>query len=673
MSNDFKYVNFCKTVVGSGFLIEKDRLGDAVRRALEHDANAPLFRTVQLYDESAKKYFDDHGESLKGYSGTTWSDIVPIDIDCERDPVVSLRITKALTKALLQCDVLDTEFRVAFSGKKGFHIVIPQPILGFPPSQQLGKQMNAFVENFVKSADIPEDLAGEQIFDPAMYSARRLFRIAGSRHQDTGLMKVYVPVAAILDENMDYIMAVAKGGEDECNEYIRPTESNTALRNFWPTAESEKLKRQAKISLPVKYEGPGASGAEGEFRPDQRVCMQRILNMSMGPNSGRNETAIRLASHYAGLGTPSAIVDQIMTTWNDANSAPLPQHEIKEIVRKALAHNYYFGCDDVILKKHCTTNCFKYSGFVEAIQAESGGEKLIKAAPDMAMEYKRVMTENRFITTGIPELDSYVRGVAPGEVIGIIARTAVGKTTVAMFMMMQIAIATGKHVLMLQQELGDTLIWERMAAMITKVDGPALEAVFRRCQAKADMTEYEALETATCAALDKIHHCTLSSLSTARKVEIIKKFQEQYGKENIACVFEDYLGLGEEAGRSTYESVSRLAKGVKRGVAKVCDVPYFVLTQVARGEKEDGSTPLTMHSARDSGAIEESMDVMIGVSRPGYGKLTGDDHMLFQILKSRRGGAGNEFKLKWHKRYGLFESYLGGPPQQSFYEPRDRE
>ena len=71
------------------------------------------------------------------------------------------------------------------------------------------------------------------------------------------------------------------------------------------------------------------------------------------------------------------------------------------------------------------------------------------------------------------------------------------------------------------------------------------------------------------------------------------------------------------------------------------------LCQVSRAGGDDGSQRLTINSARESGAIEESADFLLGLYR---GDLKGDDRTItVQILKNRKGQQGIEFTFEFDK------------------------
>jgi DNA primase len=101
---------------------------------------------------------------------------------------------------------------------------------------------------------------------------------------------------------------------------------------------------------------------------------------------------------------------------------------------------------------------------------------------------------------------------------------------------------------------------------------------------------------------------------------------------------------------SSYEEFSENARSIKQ-MAKRLNCLMFVLAQTNRSGG-DGSEPLTMDAARDTGAIEESGDYVLGVYRPSAkAEVSEDDkkanpdfefEYYLQYLKNRWGGVGKD-------------------------------
>jgi replicative DNA helicase len=124
----------------------------------------------------------------------------------------------------------------------------------------------------------------------------------------------------------------------------------------------------------------------------------------------------------------------------------------------------------------------------------------------------------------------------------------------------------------------------------------------------------------------------------------------------VGVVGIDYLGLMDGPGSNTYETISRLATGTKN-VAKLLDIPVILLSQVSR-KGGSGQSEISLDMGRDSGAIEEGADFVLGLwQQPrdekdldvwAEGLPDGESQidLICKILKNRKGPAGSTWKLE---------------------------
>ena len=109
----------------------------------------------------------------------------------------------------------------------------------------------------------------------------------------------------------------------------------------------------------------------------------------------------------------------------------------------------------------------------------------------------------------------------------------------------------------------------------------------------------------------------------------------------------DYLGLLDHGGRASLtDRVSELAREMKR-LAKQLNVVVLMIVQTNRSAGDE-SQEVSVVEARDSGAIEDSADFLLGAWRPELAKEIGIEayadvagQMHFSILKNRRGPKDN--------------------------------
>ena len=215
------------------------------------------------------------------------------------------------------------------------------------------------------------------------------------------------------------------------------------------------------------------------------------------------------------------------------------------------------------------------------------------------------------IPLGIVPVQEICGDLLPGQVLTIIGRTSVGKTY---------------------------FVTNLINAM-TKLEDRSFSMLF----ASLEMSEY-----ATITRLARAYHlCDIYELDRDRRTPVdkrrsyvqaikgdvgfhfkhassfndisrsLRQWERSYGDHPVGVVFLDYLQyLRTEGNEKPYERGSRLAREAKE-FAKEHKVLLVLLSQIKRTDKDDESLyrAPSLTDARDSGAIEESADVMLGLWR----------------------------------------------------------
>lgn len=138
------------------------------------------------------------------------------------------------------------------------------------------------------------------------------------------------------------------------------------------------------------------------------------------------------------------------------------------------------------------------------------------------------------------------------------------------------------------------------------------------------------------------------------KVYSVFEIADIIKRDRLKIVFIDYLQLlkkGRE-GRSRYEKVTYLTEEIKE-IAKNQDVFIVMMVQISR-EGEGGWEPVAIDMARESGAIEENSDFIIGCWQPSLKEGAEEywqDKLCMKLLKNKRGPTiGCEFSFNKDSR-----------------------
>ena len=133
--------------------------------------------------------------------------------------------------------------------------------------------------------------------------------------------------------------------------------------------------------------------------------------------------------------------------------------------------------------------------------------------------------------------------------------------------------------------------------------------------------------------------------------------------QNLDLVVIDYLQLMQSAGsghswsnESRTQAVSDISRMLKI-MAKELNVPVICLSQLSRANESRQDKRPMLSDLRESGAIEQDADVVIGLYRDGYYNKEAENPNLAEaiVLKNRKGATGT-VQLNWLPEYTSFSS-----------------
>ena len=137
-------------------------------------------------------------------------------------------------------------------------------------------------------------------------------------------------------------------------------------------------------------------------------------------------------------------------------------------------------------------------------------------------------------------------------------------------------------------------------------------------------------------------------------------------QKDLELVVIDYLQLMQSAGsghswsnESRTQAVSDISRMLKI-MAKELNVPVICLSQLNRAAEGRTDKRPMLSDLRESGAIEQDADVVIGLYRDGYYNKECENPNLAEaiILKNRKGQTGT-CELNWMPEYTCFTNYEG--------------
>jgi len=269
------------------------------------------------------------------------------------------------------------------------------------------------------------------------------------------------------------------------------------------------------------------------------------------------------------------------------------------------------------------------------------------------------------ILTGYNDLDGLTNGFKPGEMIVLAARPSVGKTSLAMNIVENVAFSTRyrenpKNSLVFSLEMSATSLAMRLICGKARVNMNDLRRGFvpKSLAEKLHQTSRDFQQAPLW--VDDTSGLSINQIrAKARRLRMRNK---------LDFVVVDYMQLISADGRlqSRENQISDISRGLK-AMAKELDVPVLVLSQLNRDSEKEKREP-RLSDLRESGAIEQDADVVILLGKHrkgedvreadmGEAEVPEEDYEPIQlILAKQRNGPTGKVNLAFRRKFTRFES-----------------
>ena len=239
--------------------------------------------------------------------------------------------------------------------------------------------------------------------------------------------------------------------------------------------------------------------------------------------------------------------------------------------------------------------------------------------------------------TGLADLDALIGGLIKQDLIVIAARASMGKTWLACYLANNIAVSQKLPVVFFSAEMSREQLTKRFLAMHSGIDSARL------MRNKIYTDEYDSLAKAlsVLSELPIIIDDTPASIQNpSRMRSVLRRIQSEHG--TLGLVVMDYIQkLGDRAARNRAQAVGQFS-GIFKDVAKEFGVPFVALAQINRGVESQSNKRPTMADIKDSGDIEQDMDLGLLLYRDEYYHADTKDKgvMEINVAKNRNGRTG---------------------------------
>ncbi len=258
-----------------------------------------------------------HG--FRGYQGPVWARYIPMDFDCETNPVDAIESARRLVcfiEAKASADI--SAVIVCYSGAKGCHVRLPISGLHTVPGPDFPRICKHFASLLCQDAGVSH-------LDTAIYDGARLFRMPNSRHPKTGRLCVPISPGDFIKMDAAAVIALGDGG-------CRDGTPSRAYSETWCSWELQHYWNRASDFVTAKAAAIPTQASERESL--NRATLEFIAE---GAGNGHRHTALfQAAANLGEFGASEKLAAALLM--EPARNSGMPMKEIADTIKTGVAH-----------------------------------------------------------------------------------------------------------------------------------------------------------------------------------------------------------------------------------------------------------------------------------------------------------------------------------------------
>ncbi len=248
------------------------------------------------------------------------------------------------------------------------------------------------------------------------------------------------------------------------------------------------------------------------------------------------------------------------------------------------------------------------------------------------------------VPTGFKTLDNILSGLQPADLIILAARPSMGKTALALSIVLNAALKGNKHVGIFSLEMSKEQLVDRMFSSMLRVDSWKLQ------KGKLEDSDFSNMGTI----MDELSRASIyiddsvgSTMGELRAKS--RRLQMEHGLDLIVI---DYLQLMQGDRRSgsvnRVQEISDISRSLK-ALGRELRIPVLSLSQLSRAvELRPGKQP-QLSDLRESGSIEQDADVVLMMYREDYYDPDTDRKGITDIfIRKHRNGPVGKIELMFN-------------------------
>jgi len=315
---------------------------------------------VKVWIEKAKQAKSRHiFTTIQTFSSAEEADDEPViaPFYADFDGEGALNDARKMVEWWINQGVAGKFIQIHFSGKKGFHIVIPEKMFGIKPAVNVPQVWRQVARKIKKELNL-------NTLDETVYSHRRMWRVPGTIHGDTGLYKTPLLPEELFNLTLEQIKEAAKVEQEPS--YVLPDRSLENLSNIYHVAE----KQLERYNISETWEA-----VEVNF-DEPPECVKALLEAGVFELGTVNMVMYRLAAYFKSQNLSIEETRPLLYSWIE-NIKPEVTHTLTKdglvdigSLRKQVRYvtgtvfsgkQYGFSCGGMLqipgLENICTPEC----------------------------------------------------------------------------------------------------------------------------------------------------------------------------------------------------------------------------------------------------------------------------------------------------------------------------
>ena len=255
------------------------------------------------------------------------------------------------------------------------------------------------------------------------------------------------------------------------------------------------------------------------------------------------------------------------------------------------------------------------------------------------------------LSTGLTDLDRAISGLGNSDLVLLAARPGMGKTSLALNILLHAGKHSGKAVVFFSLEMSREQLVMRLISNESFIDKKKL------LTGQLEENDWESL-TLACRALN----ATTILIDDNPSLSVADMNAKCRRVDNLGLVVIDYLQLMTSSGKQGYANENRqqVVSDISRALkimAKELNVPVLCLSQLSRASETRADKRPMLSDLRESGAIEQDADEVLFIYRDDYYNENSEVKNQAEIIiaKNRHGETG-KVMVQWLPEFTTFSN-----------------